>query len=98
MLLLADAAKIATYYDNFARQVEQLAALAAKVKSPELIDDGQHTAPSKRIASLIPAYANEKPTAGPIIAAAVGLAAIRAKCPHFDAWLRRLETLGQNPS
>ena len=28
--------------------------------SPELINDGQHTAPSKRIISLIPAYADEK--------------------------------------
>lgn len=96
-LLLADAGKIATYYIENVRESQQLALLAGTVRSPELIDDGQHTAPSKRIASLIPAYAGEKPTAGPQIAAAIGLSAIRAKCPHFDAWLRKLETLGQNP-
>ncbi len=92
-VLLADAGKIITYYDRYARAAEQLRQLTDSVSSPELIDDGQHTAPSKRIASLIPAYADEKPTAGPIIAAAIGLATIRAKCPHFDAWLRRLERL-----
>jgi hypothetical protein len=96
-ILFADASKIADYYDRHVREVEQLRLMAAGVGSPELIDDGQQTAPSKRIASLIPAYAHEKPTAGPLIAAAIGLSAIRSKCPHFDAWLRKLETLGQNP-
>jgi hypothetical protein len=96
-ILLADASKIATYYDGRAREVEELKRLAAAVSSPELINDGQDTAPSKRIAWLIPAYANEKPTAGPFIAAEIGLPTIRAKCPHFDAWLRQLEQLGQKP-
>jgi hypothetical protein len=94
-VLLADPSKIAAYYDNRAREIVELLALAATVRSPELIDDGRQTAPSKRIASLIPAYAAEKPAAGPIIAAAIGLAAIRAKCPHFDAWLHKLESLGR---
>jgi len=96
-VLLADAGKIVTYYDKRVREAEQLKLLAATVCSPELINDGEHTAPSKRIASLIPAYTHEKPTAGPIIAAAIGLATIRTKCPHFNAWLQKLETLGQNP-
>jgi hypothetical protein len=96
-ILLADSGKIATYYDGRVREIEELKCLAATVRSPELINDGQDTAPSKRIAALIPAYAGEKPTAGPIIAADIGLPTIRAKCPHFDAWLVRLEQLGQEP-
>lgn len=30
---------------------------------------------------------------GSLIAKRIGLAAIRAKCPRFDAWVRRLEAL-----
>jgi hypothetical protein len=96
-VLFADTDKIAMYYEKQVREVEQLKVDVASFRSPELIDDGRHTAPSKRIAALIPVYAEEKTTAGPIIAAAIGLATIRNKCPHFDAWLQKLETLGQNP-
>jgi len=93
-VLLADPSKFATYYDGCTREIEQLQLLAATVASPELIDDGQQTAPAKRIAALIPAYADEKPIAGPIIAAAIGPETIRKRCPHFNAWLTRLENLG----
>jgi len=63
--------------------------------SPELIDDGHDTAPSKRIARLIPEYAGMKASAGPLIAAKIGLAAIRQRCSHFDEWLKKLESLGE---
>ena len=95
--LLAQPDAILTYYGEYGREVARLTELALSVKSPELIDDGEDTAPSKRIISLIPAYGKAKPTAGPTIAAAIGLPTIRAKCPHFDAWLRQLEKLGQKP-
>jgi hypothetical protein len=95
-ILLAKPQVFDIYYDNFVREIEQLIKLAATVDSPERINDGETTAPSKRIAALIPDYSRAKPTAGPIIAAKIGLRAIREKCPHFDAWLRRLEILGEN--
>ena len=72
----------------------QLLAIDIGQREPETINDGQHTAPSKRIERCFPGYTNEKPRAGPTIAAAIGLPAIRAKCPHFDAWLATLEALG----
>jgi hypothetical protein len=96
-ILLAKPQVFDTYYDKFLREIEKLVDLAKSVDSPERINDGENTAPSKRIAALIPDYARAKPTAGPILAAAIGLPAIREKCPHFDAWLRRLEDLGKNP-
>jgi hypothetical protein len=96
-ILFSDTDKIAMYYEKQVREIEQLKAQIAAFLSPERIDDDPHTAPSKRIAALIPAYGEEKTTAGPIIAAAIGLPTIRNKCPHFDAWLQRLESLGQNP-
>jgi hypothetical protein len=96
-LLLANPQAFDIYYDKYPREIEKLVDLVTDFNSPEQINDGENTAPSKRIASLIPDYSRAKPTAGPIIAAKIGLPAIREKCPHFDAWLRRLESLGQNP-
>jgi hypothetical protein len=94
-ILLAAPQFFDRYYDGRQKEIATLMELS---DSPERIDDGENTAPSKRIASLIPEYAGAKPTAGPIIAAAIGLETIRAKCPHFSAWLTRLEDLGEiNP-
>lgn len=76
------------------RAIRALQKVAASTKSPELIDDGQHTAPSKRIIAQFPDYKNQKTTMGPQMAEMIGLSAIRAKCPHFDAWISRLEGLG----
>jgi hypothetical protein len=60
---------------------------------PEDIDDGEHTAPSKRLIREIPAYQGMKAIAGPAIAARVGLQRLRDACPHFDQWVGRLERL-----
>ena len=68
--------------------------VADNVTSPERIDDGQHTAPSKRIIGQFPAYEKQKVAMGPRMANSIGLPVIRAKCPHFDAWISRLERLG----
>ena len=59
--------------------------------TPEEIDDSPDTAPSKRIEALLPAY--QKTTMGLQAAQSIGLESIRNQCPHFDAWLHRLETL-----
>ena len=96
-MLLAMPAKILTYYDDRKKEVAELNKLVADFRSPELIDDGENTSPSKRITARIPEYGKAKPTAGPLIAAAIGLSTIRQNCPHFDDWIRRLEALEQNP-
>ena len=59
--------------------------------NPEEIDDSPRTAPSKRIEGLVPGY--QKPLSGTQAALAIGLDTIRAACPHFNAWLDRLERL-----
>jgi hypothetical protein len=93
-LLLSDPAGFGCYYDKneYARGIRGLLELCAR-HPPELIDDGEQTAPSKRIGKEIPDYLHAKPTAGPIIAEHIGLDTIRKKCPHFDQWLKRLEAL-----
>ncbi len=58
--------------------------------TPEEIDDSPATAPSKRILTLVPGY--QKPLMGTLAALEIGLAAMRAECPHFDTWLKRLES------
>lgn len=75
--------------------VEELARIRARFETPEDIDDGRTTAPSKRIAALIPGY--DKVVQGPAVAQRTGLRKIRAECPRFDAWVRRLEALGHEP-
>jgi hypothetical protein len=59
--------------------------------TPEEINDSPVTAPSKRVEALMPGY--DKPLFGTLAALAIGLAQIRAECPHFDGWLRQLESL-----
>jgi Domain of unknown function (DUF4276) len=59
-------------------------------ETPEEIDDSPATAPSKRVQALVPGY--EKPLMGTLAVLEIGLAAIRAQCPHFRSWLERLET------
>ncbi len=60
-------------------------------QAPEDVNDGQHTAPSKRLMARIPSYA--KPLHGPLAIEATGIANLRAVCPRFDAWVTRLEGL-----
>lgn len=73
--------------------VEALTEIAAQYKTPELINEGQQTAPSKRIINLFPSYGKAKPTFGPQLAQIVGLPKIRERCQHFNEWLIKLESL-----
>lgn len=72
--------------------VAELRGVRSGFASPELINDGKHTAPSKRIQRALPRYRKE--VHGPRLASRIGLAAIRLECERFDAWLSRLEELG----
>lgn len=58
--------------------------------TPEEINDSPFTAPSKRVLALIPGY--EKPLLGVLAVIEIGLSRIREECPHFDGWLKQLES------
>lgn len=77
------------------KEIDVLKAIAGEFESPEHIDDGDETAPSKRIAHVLPQYRALKPVAGPLIAMSIGLPVIRDKCAHFDEWITKLECLGR---
>lgn len=66
----------------------------SKCGSPEHVNDGLQTAPSKRIENAWPGYA--KTTDGPALVASIGLGRLRAACPHFAQWLSKLEALGDS--
>ncbi len=61
------------------------------VETPEDINERPDAAPSKRILKLFPSY--RKTLHGPIVAKRIGLDMIRAKCPHFDQWISRIEAV-----
>lgn len=92
-LLLADPQKFDAQFNENRVGIQRLVRMANGFKSPELIDDGPDSAPSKRIAEEIPAYPRSKVSAGPITAERIGLHTLRTKCEHFDAWLGKLESL-----
>jgi hypothetical protein len=92
-MLFAEPSAFGSAFENCDVAIAELQKIATSKTSIELINDGQHSAPSKRIIELIPEYRSRKSRAGPEIAAAIGLPTIRAKCPHFDAWLTKLESI-----
>lgn len=91
--LFSDPSKFSFFYKNHEKEISKLKAIADGIATPELINDGLHTAPSKRIIAVLPEYEGAKRVEGPQVAALIGLDVIRSKCPHFDAWLSRLEQL-----
>lgn len=92
-MLFADPEAFRIAFSDCDRAIEELKKIADSVPTIEHIDDGPTTAPSKRIIDLLPAYRGSKTSAGPDIAVVIGLPVIRSKCPHFDAWLTRLESM-----
>ncbi len=92
-ILFADPDAFRMAFENCGEEIEQLKTIAASEPSIEHIDDGEETAPSKRIIKVIPEYEGRKSSAGPDIAELIGVNTIREKSPHFDAWLSRLEQI-----
>ena len=93
-LLLSDPQKLDSQFDR-STGIRRLVDMVASFDSPELINDGNNTAPSKRIIGEVPEYERMKPSAAPIVAEKIGLTTLRLKCKHFDEWLCKLETLNK---
>lgn len=74
--------------------VKTLQAMVSEYETPELINDGPQTAPSKRIIANFPDYGRAKSIYGPQLAEQIGLPSIRNRCLHFNQWLLKLEALG----
>ena len=71
--------------------LRELQEVRNRFQTPEDINDGPNTAPSKRIAHAIPRY--EKVVDGPLLADSIGLCRIRQECPRFEHWISKIERL-----
>lgn len=78
-------------FDDDAGVVEAIARIAGAHQTPEDIDDGPMTAPSKRLLDIFGPY--QKTLHGPLTVSAIGIDRIRAVCPHFHRWLTRIEAI-----
>ena len=73
------------------RKESELRDIRTKFNTPEEIDEGQTTAPSKRLISLYEGY--DKVPFGSLIAERIGLERILEECPHFDEWVSKILAL-----
>lgn len=94
-LILADPQKLETQFLNHDNEIQRLIHMTKQFDSPELINQGNQTAPSKRIINEIPEYYLNKVLAVQTVARNIGLDTMRAKCKHFNQWLNKLEQLAQ---
>ena len=58
------------------------------LNNPEELNDGQATAPSKRILKQYTGY--EKVDDGFLLAQEIGIEQMRKSCPHFNDWVTKL--------
>ena len=92
-ILLCKPGHFALVYEDCGAGIAALQAAVAEATSPELVNDGETTAPSKRIISQFPQYSGQKTTVGVELANCVGIDTTRSLCTHFDRWLKTLESL-----
>lgn len=73
----------------------ELAGMAAQAVSqaggPELINHGKATHPKARLQAMNVGF--KETSDGPTLLDKIGIDAVRQACPHFDAWLVKLEAL-----
>jgi hypothetical protein len=77
------------------QRFSELQAAIDEAGGPEAVDDGDDTAPSRRIDRAGGEfYSCRKLTDGVKAAGELALPLMRERCPHFGAWVTRLEKLG----
>jgi hypothetical protein len=83
--------QVAAYYgqEGIARLMRNASDEAG---GPEAINHGKETHPSKRLENYGVGF---RKTTAVALLKEIGIPSIRAACPHFSAWLDRLEALGQ---
>jgi len=94
-LILADPQQLEWEFLEHEKPIQHLIDMVANEGSnPELIDDGENTAPSKRIIAEIAEYAGNKATSGPLVAGKIGMPTLCERCRHFAEWIDGLVRLG----
>jgi hypothetical protein len=94
-LILADPQQLDWEFLEHDDAIQRLVDMvAAEGGNPELIDDGEHTAPSKRIIAEIAEYEARKVSSGPLVVRQIGMAVLCERCRHFAQWIERIEGIG----
>jgi len=75
------------------KYADQLAVIRKKFLTPEHINNGYETAPSKRIKGVCPQY--NKIVDGIQIAKRIGIEKMIRECCHFGEWIDRLRGIGK---
>ena len=97
-ILLCRPGEFALVYEDSGAGITALQAAVADATSPEFVNDGETTAPSKRISTQFPQYTRQKTTVGVELAQCIGIDTTRVCCAHFDSWLKTLESLDSPPA
>lgn len=90
-LVLSEPDRLNTLYPAYRSKITKLTEECARFGTPEEINHGRQSHPKFRIHHIIPEY--DENMDGPKLAGDIGLETLRARCPHFGAWLTRLENL-----
>ncbi len=90
-LLFSDVKQVADVLEKPVA-ITQLNKILTECGSPESINHGYNTIPSRRLKKIFPKY--DKVIDGASIAEKIGLPNIRMHCPRFDCWLSTLEQIG----
>jgi hypothetical protein len=91
-LLFSDVTALCTVEPDWAKNAPALNKVRNDADTPEHINDGYETKPSKRLTNLLrPTY--KKTRHGPLIAERVTLATIERECVHFRNWMNKLRQL-----
>jgi len=70
-------------------QVEEIRKVRGAAQSPEHINNGYETAPSKRIKRIVPNYG--KVTSGVLLSKHMGIECMLRECRHFSDWVDRMK-------
>ena len=91
--LLFSAPDIIEAHFDLPQLAARLHQVVQEAGGPELVNHGANTHPKARLQNLISGY--KESSDGPMLINKIGLATVRDKCSHFDAWLSRLERLSE---
>ncbi|ENV74768.1 DUF4276 family protein [Acinetobacter ursingii] len=92
-LLFSDVEQLCSIEPTWQRSHVTLQRMRDEVDSPEHINNGYETKPSKRLEdNLHPKY--KKTTHGPRIAQHIGVERMEQECAHFKSWMDKIRALG----
>jgi hypothetical protein len=86
---------------GYAGLANTMQAAVLEAGGPEQINHGKNTHPKARLAGLVNSCKESKTafykpaSDGSTLMEKIGIEKVRAACPHFDSWLKKLEALGE---